>query len=1050
MDCPYRCAHYNAVRFNRWSTHKAEASVDALAYAEHHVTVGLRTTRWLQRQQPQLVTILGEKKGIGLGPAWKILGFAGLAPIGRENQKRMVFEMMSSMELAVQHLRIPAAKILQANLRALDGPVKRPFTLARLPVRSVGAKEQRALVKEGLIKQTQAILDSSPTTSGQERRVDVLGSDGAYCVFRSVEPGALAGVADEMAQEEHEALREGLRDGDTNAEPTTVVEAGLRVIAQSKLDHAAVKADPPAWVSSVEFRDLVGIQGTREMPQKMLDAALYLGEFVSNVRPPDTVKVPQLRGWNLHRKAPGAAPVAEQPMETETLPVLPAATDWSIPTDPGFAKCVLCGFWLEQDENGCITNVCTKRKADGVTKIQLHEQKNRTMRNKLEKAANAAIIDAAAAAAVAAAAYATSAAGQAEKAAALSVAARADADEAATVQAAAAAMSDRARGKRRQVATSRASEAAALAVSRAAALALEASEAAVVAHSQAVAEAEEAANAASTAEVKLLLDEMLASVVACETAHVTLNSVIAVDTPEEYVFWSKYAPHVAAVSTAEWHADEARRLFDRWSATKSIAIALEREQGDVPVAVQMELQEHEAVSNRQEQRSSQAEALAQAALILASPEIRRAEAVVEHARAVRGARHAEARMVIPLGVPDSALDEASLAALKSSEEAERALASARKALSELLAPHEEVLTEADEIRATGEFDVAEADEEGSECDAGDEGGNDDEKIFFTGASFLFGRENAGGKLNLPPEESKLFESMRQMRPPPTQHPIDTELPNVAPSESLEERCKRADLLADLISGDEPGTSHIWSTMRLSGAMPTLLGRLDKMIYNVRERGTKLKVDSIRFEVHRVRLKQYLLELRGRGIDFDVSSYITPGVILQICYDHTAKNTCHNFCNQTETADCPVKLSNVLAVVKRMEALSHGPRKGRWRRHSKVLLGAVDKQKTGAYIAVFTDRELHAELLADGHTAEWAFFRVFADGHEAFDMAGLTVQDRTWRLFKVSYMLSCLFGDRFEVCEWGLWMHGQWAQRGRVGWRGGWCGRGCIHASRPVH
>ena len=151
------------------------------------------------------------------------------------------------------------------------------------------------------------------------------------------------------------------------------------------------------------------------------------------------------------------------------------------------------------------------------------------------------------------------------------------------------------------------------------------------------------------------------------------------------------------------------------------------------------------------------------------------------------------------------------------------------------------------------------------------------------------------------------------------------------------------------------------------------------------------------------------------------------MILQICYDHGAKNTAHNFCNQTEEGDCAVRLSKVIKVItdldracedrERSAVKQEQPRRNwRWKRHLQVLAGAVDKQKTGAYITLLCDRELHAALRKAGCEAEWAFFRIFADGHEAFDMAGLTVQERTWRLYKVTFMLTCLFGDRFEVRE----------------------------------
>ena len=79
-----------------------------------------------------------------------------------------------------------------------------------------------------------------------------------------------------------------------------------------------------------------------------------------------------------------------------------------------------------------------------------------------------------------------------------------------------------------------------------------------------------------------------------------------------------------------------------------------------------------------------------------------------------------------------------------------------------------------------------------------------------------------------------------------------------------------------------------------------------------------------------------------------------------------------------------------------------------------MRGAVDKQKTGAFIALFCDRELHEALREAGHMAEWAFLRVFADAHEACDMAGLTVPERTWRLYKATFMIKCMLGDRLEV------------------------------------
>ena len=33
--------------------------------------------------------------------------------------------------------------------------------------------------------------------------------------------------------------------------------------------------------------------------------------------------------------------------------------------------------------------------------------------------------------------------------------------------------------------------------------------------------------------------------------------------------------------------------------------------------------------------------------------------------------------------------------------------------------------------------------------------------------------------------------------------------------------------------------------------------------------------------------------------------------------------------------------------------------------------------------------------------------------QSWDMSGLTVAERSWRLFKVTSMLQCLFGDRYD-------------------------------------
>ena len=713
--------------------------------------------------------------------------------------KDAVFAMLAGIDAATDVLRVAAAKILQVNLRCIDGLVKRPFCIARLPQRCVGAKEQAPLIG-ALNKATQLRLQEKqwPLPAA----VDVLVTDGAFGT---------------------------LRDGFTDGPPTTLAQAALDVVATAKADLAQQRLDPPDWASSgaSRFYELCGVDPKAKVPAKQLDAAIFLGDFLEHVVVPDSCHSPQLRGWKLHRPGASSKPEDEQPgPEPQT-----AAQAGGDPADPDFECCVCCGAQLELCD-GLMTDKCTKRKPNG-DPIQLHENRNRAERNKRRKAAR----ERAAAASEAARAHADSAAGQAEEISADALcAAKAAAKAQAAAQAAAASVQRARSQKGKEAATARA----VVAANAAAGLSEQAVEAALLAKGARAAvqlEAETAQEQARRSSIELLLREMVDGVVANREAELVflelVNSGVRCETQQERAFWLEHAPIVVAVEDARWHQSESEKLFDSWSAMQGEVEQLQASNEEVPVPLQIELRELQAVLEMQQHQARLSSQVAKGAEVEMQLKLLRVR--VARAEIAQHAVMEEMKIVVPDNdVPLDFNDERANQLLERVDAARRDLVEADRRLREKAELHRDTLEAA--AYATRQLERANREgssDNGDDDDMSSSDSGDDRSPFFTGASWLFGPENAGASLQLPKEEQDMFEAMHRMRPAPTVHPIDTQLPNVTKPEldgsEREMLCKLADLLTDIVRGDDEGTSTIWQSLALSGPMQNLLWRLHKVL-----------------------------------------------------------------------------------------------------------------------------------------------------------------------------------------------------------------------------
>ena len=896
--------------------------------------------------------------------------------------------------------------------------------------------------------------------------------------------------------------------------------------------HAdAAKATPPDWAANgnSSFFEKCGASRIGRPPARQLEAVLLLGDFLANVDPPDVPLVEQMRAWSLHRprKTAGAniggdgdgneggggngndAP-AEAAGEAGTQ-------DFKNPVDPEFAKCVCCGSDLELDViDGSLTDNCSKRMSNGRT-IASHAAKNKIARNKLFKAAERLAADEDATAE----AYAASPAGLAEISAEDARRAARAVEKAQLMEAAAAATLARQRSKKAGAA-GRVEQAAATTAK----LRQQAEDAAQKAARAAAAVKAEEETARKEEAFTFLVAAGAASVTVATAAvaiqadgELLLSSEISCETPGEIAFWREHAPIVAAVADARWQREEARKRMVEWLELSQEMAKLQAGGVDATVSMQIEVKERENVCNMQEEVAQQSAIVAKAerAKVQLKPFIlRQQQAISELADAT-----AELKLKVQFGASDetdreherrrelllSRMDTDAEVVLQRVDAARLRRNVADANLARAVQPYRQLLIQANHIiggggQGGGEGGAGAGAGTGGEAggDAGGGGGGgggagaetragaragsaggcgtgQGESPFFTGETFLYGPESAGLELRLSGDECALFDAMDSMRPQPTTHPIDELLPEEAFQEDdAAERtqlCRLADQLTDIVRGDVAGTNLAWQRFEMSGGMVKLLARFKKMLVNIRARGTAIPLGSIRFEVHRVRLRRYRRQLREEHeIDFRRASYV-PGedeCILQICYDHTMKNTAQNFTNQKEEEGCAVQRSRVLGVIQQKlsepaeqaaeEATAQAGTTGRgggggaaagggedaemeqptsredakakqaaelkvrlsearagnlrWKRHYQVMCGAVDKQKTGAFIALFCDRELHEALREAGHMAEWAFLRVFADAHEACDMARLTVPERTWRLYKATFMIKCMLGDRLEV------------------------------------
>ena len=233
---------------------------------------------------------------------WSFLGWSWSPAAGEA-----AFRSMMAVETAVEFLRVSATHLLLFNFRCLDGPDKRPVSISRLPIRTIGPLEQKPLVAD-VGMQVQAALD----TRGDGATVSILSSDGAYELVRndlgSQESACvdLSAAADEYADSD-ETQRRVSRPG-SESRPTTIRQLGDEVIASAKAHFETTKAAcmssaPPAFLRPLltEIGAVDRIRADGSVPATLAAAVALLADFVHHCNPPDIPTVPLLAEWRLRR-----------------------------------------------------------------------------------------------------------------------------------------------------------------------------------------------------------------------------------------------------------------------------------------------------------------------------------------------------------------------------------------------------------------------------------------------------------------------------------------------------------------------------------------------------------------------------------------------------------------------------------------------------------------------------------------------------------------------------------------------------------------------------
>jgi hypothetical protein len=130
-------------------------------------------------------------------------------------------------------------------------------------------------------------------------------------------------------------------------------------------------------------------------------------------------------------------------------------------------------------------------------------------------------------------------------------------------------------------------------------------------------------------------------------------------------------------------------------------------------------------------------------------------------------------------------------------------------------------------------------------------------------------------------------------------------------------------------------------------------------------------------------------------------------ILHECCDHKLKNMGQCFQNQKEAGfeeavlnTWPVRLEHIL------EAGREAPKDVGIIGFAK---GALDKQKTSCYQAIFMDEGLVQRLIRGGHYSEALYIDIVGLAHQAWVMPGLTAEERPARLYLFSFMNFCIWG-----------------------------------------